>query len=161
MSKAQKLANLRDIHLPESIGWWPLAPGWYVLALLLIVLLIVIIFFVSRYYINGRARRHALRLLTHYMQEYQHNRNSQLNAARISELLKRVALVYFPRKDVASLNGAEWIAFLNDTSKGLDFNRVRTELLEIPYQPIIKHNLLPLFEMARAWISQRRGPCSN
>ena len=21
---------LRDLHLPEAIGWWPLAPGWWV-----------------------------------------------------------------------------------------------------------------------------------
>ena len=20
---------LRDLHLPETIGWWPLAPGWW------------------------------------------------------------------------------------------------------------------------------------
>ena len=22
---------LRDLHLPDAIGWWPLAPGWWVL----------------------------------------------------------------------------------------------------------------------------------
>ena len=20
---------LRDLHLPDAIGWWPLAPGWW------------------------------------------------------------------------------------------------------------------------------------
>ena len=28
------LAQLRDIHLPEPILWWPLAPGWWVLIVL-------------------------------------------------------------------------------------------------------------------------------
>ena len=38
--------NLRDIHLPEAIFWWPLAPGWWILAGA--TLLFIIVFFVSR-----------------------------------------------------------------------------------------------------------------
>ena len=90
MPKAQELANLHDIHLPESIGWWPLAPGWYGLTLLLILILMVASFLVGRYYLNGRARRQALRLLTTYRQQHQRSPNSQLSTARVSELLKRV-----------------------------------------------------------------------
>ena len=161
MPKSQELAQLHDIHLPESIGWWPLAPGWYVLTLLLIILLVTVIFLMSRYYLNGRARRQALRLLMTYQQSYPKQANSQLSAARVSELLKRVALVYFPRAKVASLQGEAWIVFLNDTSKGLDFNNVRQELLEAPYQPVMEHDLQLLFNQARAWISQRRGSCLN
>jgi cbb3-type cytochrome oxidase subunit 3 len=26
---------LRDIHLPEAIGWWPPAIGWWLLAILI------------------------------------------------------------------------------------------------------------------------------
>ena len=161
MPKSQELAQLHDIHLPEAIGWWPLAPGWYVLTLLLIILLVTVIFLMSRYYLNGRARRQALRLLMTYQQSYPKQANSQLSAARVSELLKRVALVYFPRAKVASLQGEAWIVFLNDTSKGLDFNNVRQELLEAPYQPVMEHDLQLLFNQARAWISQRRGSCLN
>ena len=24
------LFHLRDLHLPDALGWWPLAPGWWV-----------------------------------------------------------------------------------------------------------------------------------
>ena len=161
MPKSQELAQLHDIHLPEAIGWWPLAPGWYVLTLLLIILLVTVIFLMSRYYLNGRARRQALRLLMTYQQSYPKQANSQLSAARVSELLKRVALVYFPREQVASLQGESWLTFLNTTSNGLDFNCVHTELLEAPYQATIDCDLHNLFIVARAWISQRRGSCLN
>lgn len=157
--QAQELAQLRDIHMPEAIGWWPLAPGWYLLVLLIIAVLAAITIFAVRHYKNGHFKRQALRLLETYHQQYQQESNSQVYAARVSELLKRVALVYFPRSKVASLQGDAWIEFLNQTAKGLHFESLRVELLEAPYQPLIKQDLTLLFEMTRSWIKQRRGPC--
>jgi hypothetical protein len=156
----QELAQLRDIHLPSPIGWWPLAPGWYVLALLVLITLATTAYFLTRHYIKNRAKRQALKLLDTYREQYQQERH-QLSAARVSELLKRVALVYFPRSNVASLQGEAWITFLTDSSKGLDFEKVRAELLEGPYQSNLSHDLNLLFQMAHTWIRQRRRPCSN
>ena len=31
---------LRDIHLPAPLGWWPLAPGWWIVGALVFALLI-------------------------------------------------------------------------------------------------------------------------
>ena len=159
--RSQELAQLRDIHLPEAIGWWPPAYGWCLLVVLLIVGLVIVGVFLRRCYLNGRVLRQALRLLADYRQEYEENSNSELSASRVSELLKRVALVRFPRAEVASLQGESWILFLNNTSRGLDFNSVRKELLEIPYQPPKECELHVLFDMARKWIRQRRAPCLN
>jgi hypothetical protein len=161
MTAPDPLSKLRDIHLPEPIGWWPLAPGWYLLVLLVIAILITIIFFLRRYYLNGSAKRDALRLLKIYQQQYQSEMNSQISSAHISLLLKRVALAYFPRARVASLQGDEWILFLNNTAKKLNFEEVRAELLEMPYQPQKDCDLGLLFEMAHTWIKQRRAPCLN
>ena len=160
---AKELTQLRDIHLPTPVGWWPLAPGWYGLAILVLVIVLILVFYISRSYLNGRAKRQALCLLTNYEQQHQRLPNSQITTARISELLKRVALVYFPREDVASLQGERWLAFLNKTGKRLDFNQVRTALLEQPYQPPQAGNndLQLLFSMARTWIGQRGAPCLN
>ena len=38
------LNQLRDIHAPPAVAWWPPAPGWWVwvgVALLIVVLLVV------------------------------------------------------------------------------------------------------------------------
>lgn len=162
MDKTQELAQLRDIHLPEPIGWWPLAPGWYVVALLLLIAAYALVFFIRKYYLNGRAKRHALRLLASYQQQYLRDGNGQLTSARVSELLKRVALIYFPRKRVASLQGKSWIAFLNETAKHVDFNQIQLELLELPYHTRSQgNNLILLFSLAKSWIRQRRGKCLN
>ncbi len=156
-----ELAQLRDIHLPAPIGWWPLAPGWYLLLILVLLLGGFAAIFLGRWYLNGRARRQALALLSVFQQQYQKESNREISAARISELLKRVALTYFPREKVASLQGEDWIVFLNETSKNLNFNEVYKELLELPYQAQAEGDLDKLFHFARIWISQRRGPCLN
>lgn len=155
------LEELRDIHLPQPIGWWPLAPGWYFLAALIILLIILAIFFLRRYYLNSCAKREALALLKTYHNVYELDQNSQLSSAQVSELLKRVALSYFSRAEVASLQGDAWILFLNKTAKKLNFEEIRAELLEMPYQPRKDCDLTLLFNMAKQWISQRRGPCLN
>jgi len=149
------LSQLRDIHLPTAIGWWPPAIGWYFLILSLMTLISVSLFFIHRYYVSIRPRREALRLLASYEAAYQKGREHQITAAFISELLKRVALVYFPRKEVASLQGKEWLDFLNQTSHDFDFNTVRDQLLVAPYQAEVNTDLQPLFIIAKKWIKQR------
>ncbi|MBT3527943.1 MAG: DUF4381 domain-containing protein, partial [Porticoccaceae bacterium] len=36
MMQGDPLAELRGIHLPDPISWWPLAPGWWVLIVIFI-----------------------------------------------------------------------------------------------------------------------------
>lgn len=155
------LAQLRDIHLPAPIGFWPFAPGVYVLGVLFILLLLGSIFLLMRYIRAGHNKRQALRVLKSYHQDYLKNANSQTSAAQISELLKRVALVYYPREQVASLQGDAWIDFLNQTARQVDFTKVRPLLIECPFQPPQSIDLLPLFDVAKRWIQQRRNRCLN
>ena len=158
MDNASELDKLRDVHLPLPLDWWAIAPGWYALGFMILVILISLTYLVRRYFIQSRPKRHALQLLTKYQKE---NANSQLSCALISELLKRVALAYYPRSEVAGLQGEAWLDFLNRTGNGVDFNPVRTQLLERPYQPPHPDDLQKIYECARMWIKIRKRPCLN
>ncbi|MCY4044069.1 MAG: DUF4381 domain-containing protein [Cellvibrionales bacterium] len=57
------LSQLKDIHLPESIGVWPLAPGWWTLALLGLVFLAGITYLLIQYKKRNKYRQQALALL--------------------------------------------------------------------------------------------------
>ena len=40
---------LRDIHLPDPVSWWPLAPGWLALIMLLVIVVLLTTYFIRRY----------------------------------------------------------------------------------------------------------------
>lgn len=102
-----QLENLRDIRLPEPIGWWPLAPGWWMLlALICAVIFGTLIWNMLR---KRTARYLALRELA------QMDPADPGFAAALSILLRRVAI----RNDRAAgpLKDADWVAFL--TGRGM------------------------------------------
>lgn len=158
----QILEKLRDIHLPQPISWWPLAWGWYVLILIGLISLLSLAAYILRRYRQGLAKREALRLLADYERQYQLEQNDSCMSAKISELLRRVALVYYPRHQVAGLKGEAWIEFLSSTSKNISFEPLKIALIELPYQKKGHNmNLHNLFLNARLWIKQRGKPCLN
>lgn len=157
MPNSPALANLRDIHLPHPISVWPIAPGYYVIALVL-VLISLIVFFAHNYYQRATPKREALKQLDDLLMSYQEDQDAQAAIAGVSMLLKRVALTYFPRTSVASLHTTEWVTFLETHSKALDFTTIREVLIYGPYQPTQeKISIVDLVSFAKQWIKQRRG----
>ena len=156
-----ELAALHDIHVPERISFLQLAPIWYIVFGVLLILILTIL------YINwrDRSKHQALRQGIYLLNQLQQSQviDPRLLSADVSNILRRVALAYYPRAQVAGLHGEEWLMFLNTSSHKLDFNHLRYELLELPYQesPTQKVELKPLFTIAHAWIVQRRKRCSN
>lgn len=126
---------LRDLHLPEPIGWWPLAPGWW----LLIALAISALLWVGKKYLERRvaaaARRHALLKIRKYCDEYNRHSNAVLLSTQLSELLRRTMLAYAPRDAVAGLTGEDWLAWLD---RDLDHPHFQSgdgrPLIEWPYR---------------------------
>ena len=126
---------LRDLHLPEAVSWWPLAPGWYaVIAVLLIVCLYLLHLYLRRR-ARGAARRHALRQFAQLTADFEQHGNAVAFSSDMSELLRRTMLAYAPRSEVAGLTGDEWLAWLDR-----DFDQPRFQgetgrkLLELPYR---------------------------
>jgi hypothetical protein len=126
---------LRDLHLPDPVGWWPLAPGWWVLLGLVLFGLLLLL---RRAWVRWRIdapRRIALKELERLESGWRETRNPVLLATRLSELLRRTMLAYAPRKEVAGLTGHAWLAWLD---RGLE-ERPFTEgpgrtLCELPYR---------------------------
>lgn len=126
---------LRDLHLPEAVGWWPPAPGWWFLAVLVLAGLVLLLLRHARRRARGAARRRALRELDALLAEFEANRDAVRFAAGASALLRRAMLAYAPRGEVAGLTGEAWLAWLD---RGLEHPQFVAgpgrNLLELPYR---------------------------
>ncbi len=153
---AHPLSQLRDIHTPEPISWWPLAPGWYLLAVILFTILIWSGLKTVYRFKQRKIARLGFKKLEHFKRQYEKGLvTSPEAAAHISKLLKQVAIYYYPRLEVASLAGQDWLLFLEKTSKKTNFRLIADDLLKVPYQPTSEKDLTDLFSMASLWVKQQ------
>lgn len=120
--------QLRDIHLPDAISWWPLAPGWWMIAGSLIFI-IVAIFLYRRYQKKQALKKQVLAEFENICAQFEQEKNSMALLQSLSILLRRACISFYPRSEVASLTGEAWLAFLNDTGKQKYFNSEYGQLI--------------------------------
>ena len=155
------LKNLHDVVAPAPESMWPPATGWYVLAaLILVTAVLVTIQLIMRWWRN-RYRKAGLFELTQLRKS---SSDPSQTVAGIDRILKRVALVAWPRKEVAGLSGDSWITFLNQTapSKLFDVEQAR-KLHHVVYSSKLRSNVSDeqldwLFEKAEIWIKKHQIP---
>jgi hypothetical protein len=104
---------IRDLHLPDAVGLWPLAPGWWVLLALAVAGLVYLLYRGYRRWRWNAARRAALRQLSRIRAAYVAGTDAVTLAVDLSELLRRTMLAYAPRNEVASLTGRHWLEWLD------------------------------------------------
>jgi|TARA_Y100000310_G_scaffold334724_1_gene415085 hypothetical protein len=156
-SQINPLSELRDIHLPPPIDPWPIAAGWWVLSLLLAFSLALGVRYTYQRWRSNRYRRAGLQQLEQLLQEYQGNQNAEQYLNRFGELIKRIALVCFPRERVASLHGEEWVAFLDRTGHTNEFSLGQGQVLMYgAYEPETVYEVQTLHELGVKWIARHR-----
>ena len=99
------LDKLKDVIAPESISWWPLAIGWWVLFALLSLTVIGCFYYWLKMRRANAYRRQALRELA-----------KAVTINELNRILKRAALHGFPRAEIAALTGRAWDRWLNATA---------------------------------------------
>lgn len=153
------LAQLRDIHLPDAVGLWPLAWGWWLLlALVLLGFTTGIWFWLHRRWQN-RYRHQAIAELERALDHYSEHGDIAEYLQELSIVLRRAALSAFPRTRVAGLKGMAWLEFLDATLPGreTDFSQGSGRaLLSGPYQAHPQADVEALHRLARRWLSEHR-----
>ncbi len=148
------LSGLRDIHLPPLPSVWPLAWGWYALAAA--VLLCAFFLWLALKKKRLTAKKYALREIDGLCAGYA--ADPYRLASEISLLLKRIALMRFPRERTAGLYGKQWRAFLNETSKKPVFDGKAGEIAEtvmyVPAERFGGKDVTPFVLAAKEWIRE-------
>lgn len=149
---SQLLDQLRDIHSAGDPGWWPPAPGWWVLGLLLLLVL----FYLAQKVVNKLAviRRHRewLRELESLGREFDPSENPREYLAALNKLFRAVALKAFPETGCARLQGDEWVAFITSSMPENTPHESLLALASAPYQARPKFNADALHQLARTWV---------
>jgi hypothetical protein len=158
------LAALHPLRDPAAIGWWPLAPGWWLLIAVAILAIGILCYYLVRRYRANAYRRLALAQLqqiqAHCHDGMEDEGHLQKIAGETNSLLKAVALRAFSREDIASLSGEAWLEFLNTTQSGKanksEFPAGFANAAYVAGAPELDNEAL--FRAAKAWISNHRTP---
>ena len=155
---ATQTLQLHDIHAAPPPPLWPPAPGWWVLAS---VVLAVLVFAGVRLYRRHRLRRQRKRILAELqrLDREELQRDTAAFTTAVSTLLRRVALMRYPRRRVAPLSGEEWLRFLDQTGGGGRFRNGPGRVLGSgPYLPR-SHEIetAELLRLAAEWIEKNLG----
>ena len=127
--------RLRGLHLPEPVGYWPLAPGWWLLTAILALLLLwfAVCFFHRRRLrsVSGSCA-HQLGLAYH---RWQHSGDTDAYMNDAPAILRRVAVRLEGRERVARLSGQAWVNWL-DTASSASLAESTREWISLQlYQP--------------------------
>ena len=148
------LQELRDVHLPDPISWWPPAFGWWMI-FVAVVVLVGLALWARAYYQRTRPRRVALIQLKHVKQHYEIHADDQWAITEVSHLLRRYALAVFSRSQVAGLSGQAWLRFLDSTGGTNQFSEgPGLSLRSGPYQSQVGTSVTDLLPLVERWIRQ-------
>jgi len=137
----QLLARLELAPEPAAISLWPQADGWLWFGIFLMLLF------------GGAAYRF---IVWRRANAYRRVAEREIvcaggDTATIAAILRRTALVAYPRSAVAALHGDDWLAFLDKTYGGTKFSSGPARMIATaPYRKCLPDQ--ELSETALAWV---------
>ena len=149
---SQLLDQLQDIHAAADPGWWPPAPGWWLLALLLSLALFYTGRLVVRKLAAGKRRREWLRALESLKLEFDPLENAHEYLASLNRLFRAVAMKAFPATACAHLQGDEWVRFIISLLPEKAETSSLSALSSGPYEPAPQFDARALEEHAANWV---------
>jgi len=153
----QQELPLRDIHLPDTLLWWPLAMGWW----FIIVMLLGAITGLSVFYYRKKKNRKQDNTIAYSLDtlnQLSNEENKSVLITHISRLLRRVCISLYGRKQVAGLTGEQWLRFLDRKGKTTAFTKgIGRILVTYPYQKKVDYPQQELLLLVQLWLKNQRN----
>lgn len=163
------LDQLKDIHLPNSVSTFPLAIGWYILAISVTIIGSGLVY----WHLKRKQQQQVIRQIYLMLDEIQNSikqhkpevielssfkeENSQQTTnsevlAKVSILIKRVAILKFPEQKPHTLFGQRWLEFLDAAGKTANFTAGEGKHLLNAYALKPLENPDAFFKVIRDWL---------
>ena len=155
MPEVNPLANLKDIHLPPAISFWPPAPGWWILAVFFVLLTVFCVWWLRRRYEGSRHKVEVLRILKNLQLQHEESPAALTTLRTLSQLLRRTALSFSKQEDVASLQGEDWLKFLDKSGNTTKFTKGVGKIFgENLFQYKPEFEIETLFPLVSKWVKE-------
>lgn len=162
-----EILQLRDIHLPDPVSWWPPAPGWWLAALLLMLGLSLIMGWRYQARRPPKFKAAVLAELATLSQDLQLQPDTSRLACELSMLLRRACRCLDEQEISLGLTGEAWLAHLDTRLHHGRLNHERPEddghaspdfstgvgraLLSAPYQATSNIDGPALIKLVERW----------
>ena len=147
--QASPLDQLPPLAMPEAIGWWPLAPGWWLVFFVCILMVAAFIYFGRQYYLNTRLRRSAIQLAQQHWSDYLASSDSRRYLIDIASLIRRFCRHQYKDTKMINSSGTQWLQYLDHCAGRPLLNNQEGE------------RLLSIYQNPGAQGSQPNNPYSN
>lgn len=145
-SNNDTILPLNDLHLPDVPSWFPLAWGWWATAAAVVLVLLLITVYLRWQKKRLAPKKTALLLIP-----------KEKPAAAI-ELVRQVALCYYPREQIAQLTGRDWYVFLDSQIDSPLFESNFEQWQKVLYSRQAVENSNELVEHCSQWVNQALPP---
>ena len=144
---------LRDIHLPESISWWPPAFGWWLVFGAVILFVAAACLLVVRR-LKPTLKKDALKALDRIEKTFHENEDAAGCLREISKLMRRAMLSQQGPLKIAGVTGEAWLELLDQSLGKPAFSQgVGRILLSGPYLPQVRQeDVSELIQLCRQWV---------
>jgi hypothetical protein len=156
--------ELRDIRGLDPAPWWPIAPGWWLVALAVLVLAVaaVLVALWWRNRVPGSWQADARRQFR-LLEDRLRWADARSAAVDLSVLLRRVAMARHGRRACAGLEGERWLEWLErHDPTGFRWREEGRPLIDLPYAPPRERDagerLSLLVRAAGAWATAEGPP---
>jgi hypothetical protein len=153
---ADVLAQLKDIHLPNAVSWWPLALGWWIVLMIGVGLLLAGVYFYRRWQRKSPQELIIAQSLQLFHALQTQSLTPKVFIMELSELLRRTALSLYGRKTIANLAGDDWLQFLNQKGATTAFTDGEGRVLaDQPYRAEVDYDHQALVSLIEQWLEQQ------
>ncbi|WP_148862865.1 DUF4381 domain-containing protein [Marinobacter fonticola] len=143
------MGRLAEPAEPPAVSMLPQTQGWLWLALIVLLVLACLGSRAARRWRANAYRREALAALA----------RSEGDPVIVAQVPRRTALAAWPRREVVSLTGNDWLQFLDQTGGGGRFAQGGGDLIRAPYVANKgRASNSPLRALAADWIRHHRAP---
>lgn len=148
--------QLRDVHLPDAVGWWPMAFGWWLAAGLFVITVAATALYFMRQSQQKRYRKAAQAELQSCYAIWQKDGNTSAYLHSASAILKRAVLCGDKHSIAASQSGQRWVDTLQRCAKQPLSEAAQTALAGAYYQANPVADIESIHPQLSVWIKSHR-----